>query len=103
MSDLQTKMSITLDILSKGVEIIICLIINSSKTYFMGLCNRQTRAYLKLHELNLALCNENLVYKDCIKVLGLLIDQNLSWKYHIDFICSKISRLIGLHGEYFLI
>ena len=31
-----------------------------------------------------------------IKVLGLLIDQNLSWKYHIDFICSKISRLIGL-------
>ena len=29
-------------------------------------------------------------------MLSLLIDQNLSWKYHIDFICSKISRLIGL-------
>ena len=95
VSDLQTKMSITLDILSKWCRDN-CLVINSSKTYFMVLCNRQKRAYLKLHELNLALCNENLVYKDCIKVLGLLIDQNLSWKYHIDFICSKISRLIGL-------
>ena len=56
----------------------------------MVLCNRQKRAYLKLHELNLALYNENPVYKDCIKVLGLLIDQNL----YIDLIYSKISRLL---------
>ena len=52
VSDLQTKMSITLDILSKWCRDN-CLIINSSKTYFMVLCNRQKHAYLKLHELNL--------------------------------------------------
>ena len=31
-----------------------------------------------------------------IKYLGVLIDQNLSWKYHIDFIVTKISKNVGL-------
>ena len=31
-----------------------------------------------------------------IKYLGVLIDQNLSWKYHIDSIVTKISENVGL-------
>ena len=31
-----------------------------------------------------------------IKYLGVLIDQNLSWKYHIDSIVTKISKNVGL-------
>ena len=36
---------------------------------------------------------------DCVdelKILGLTIDKNLSWKPHINNICSKVSCLIGL-------
>ena len=34
--------------------------------------------------------------KEYVKYLGILIDQNLSWKNHIDNISTKISRHIGL-------
>ena len=32
--------------------------------------------------------------KDCIKYIGMLLDSNLSWKYHIDFVASKITKTI---------
>ena len=31
-----------------------------------------------------------------MKYLGILIDKNLGWKYHIDYVASKISRTIGI-------
>ena len=31
-----------------------------------------------------------------MKYLGILIDKNLTWKYHIDYVASKISRSIGI-------
>ena len=31
-----------------------------------------------------------------MKYLGVLIDKNLSWKYHIDAISTKISKNVGL-------
>ena len=34
--------------------------------------------------------------KNNIKYLGILINCNLSWKYHIGYIASKVSRLIGI-------
>ena len=34
--------------------------------------------------------------KDYVKYLGLLIDSNLSLKYHIESICHKISKSIGI-------
>ena len=39
---------------------------------------------------------ESKIYIDYIKYLGVLIDQNLSWKYHIDSIVTKISKNVGL-------
>ena len=32
--------------------------------------------------------------KDYVKYLGVLIDNHLSWKYHIDYIASKQSKVI---------
>ena len=42
--------------------------------------------------------NENVTLerKDVIKYLGLLIDENLSWKNHINNIANKISKIIGI-------
>ena len=34
--------------------------------------------------------------KDYVKFLGVLIDKKLTWKYHIDYIASKISRVVGI-------
>ena len=34
--------------------------------------------------------------QDYVKYLGILIDKDLSWKYHIDYVASKISRTIGI-------
>ena len=38
----------------------------------------------------------NLEMKDYVRYLGLMIDSNLSWKYHIESICHKISKSIGI-------
>ena len=37
-----------------------------------------------------------LVRKNHIKYLGVMIDDCVSWKYHISYICSQISRNIGI-------
>ena len=37
-----------------------------------------------------------LEYKDYVKYLGVLIDYNLSWKNHIEYITLKISKTVGL-------
>ena len=34
--------------------------------------------------------------QDYVKYLGILIDKNLTWKYHIDYVASQISRTIGI-------
>ena len=34
-----------------------------------------------------------------MKYLGILIDKNLSWKHHIDYVASKISRTIGINAR----
>ena len=34
--------------------------------------------------------------KTCVKYLGIYFDENLSWKFHINLICSKISKTIGI-------
>ena len=33
---------------------------------------------------------------DSVKFLGLLIDPHLTWKYHTDLLCNKISKTIGV-------
>ena len=38
----------------------------------------------------------NLESKDYVKYLGVLIDKNLSWKFHIDVVATKISKIVGL-------
>ena len=34
--------------------------------------------------------------KNYIKYLGVLVDKNLAWKYHIDAITAKISKTVAL-------
>ena len=37
--------------------------------------------------------------KECVKYLGVLIDSHLSWRNHIDYISTKLSKTIGLFAK----
>ena len=51
---------------------------------------------------NIKIINNNsntsqpLEMKNYIRYLGILIDSNLSWKFHIDYVCQKVSKTIGI-------
>ena len=54
------------------------------------------------YQVNLKIFDHNtnsffsLECKDYIKYLGVLIDSNLTWKYHISHVASKVSKTIGI-------
>ena len=41
--------------------------------------------------------NSDIIEKtDDIKYLGVFLDEKLSWKHHIAYVCSRIARNIGI-------
>ena len=50
-------------------------------------------------ELNVDLDNTLLERVNHTKFLGVLIDENLTWKYHIDCISKTLSRNIGIMNK----
>lgn len=80
------------------------LSLNVEKTKFMSfalssrsLPNNQN---LKLHNSDCNLnkrtckCSESIERKSSLKYLGILIDENFTWKEHINYVTSKIRKLI---------
>ena len=69
------------------------LSLNLTKTNFMIFHPRQKKV-----NLNVLLTLDNTVIKQVTetKFLGVLIDQHLSWKPHIDFVSNKISKSVGI-------
>ena len=75
------------------------LTLNIKKSNFAVFRPRQKKLTLqptiKLFDNN----SQRLVNLDCknyAKYLGVLIDDHLSWKYHIDHIATKISKTVGI-------
>ena len=73
------------------------LSINMDKTNFMIIKSARKRDM----EISLDISYSDgsshaLERKQCIKYLGVMIGESLTWKYHIAFICSRISQNIGI-------
>ncbi len=77
----------------------VCEWLNSNK---LTLNLRKTNCYFSTSSVSVKLLDNstnNFIqteYKEFVKYLGVLIDSNLTWKYHIDNISSKISKAIGI-------
>ena len=50
---------------------------------------------LKIYDFSLNLY-VSLEHRDHVKYLGVLLDSNLSWKYHIAYVATKISKSLGI-------
>ncbi len=72
------------------------LVLNTDKTVCMVLSTRQRRATVPECKINLTINNESIKQVSEAKLLGMLVDENLSWDRHINTLCSKISRKLGL-------
>ena len=70
------------------------LIINIKKTHTMLFTNKRGN-----NTLHITIQNIELEQKDSCKFLGIIIDKNLSWKSHIEYITNKISKNIALLGR----
>ena len=70
------------------------LSINIKKTKYIIFRSRQKS--LNHPNLMIRINNELIERKQSIKFLGVIFDENLSWKEHIKTIASKISRTIGV-------
>ena len=91
-SNLQTNINIELG----KVHTWLCinkLSLNIDKSNFVifHAPQRKTRS-----NIDLFINNKCLKQEYCIKYLGILIDSNLNWKTHIDYIAKKITRSIGI-------
>ena len=67
------------------------LSLNVSKTNFMSFSNCTIRENINIRINNCVIDRVHVT-----KFLGVLIDEKLNWKKHITFICSKLSKSIGV-------
>ena len=75
------------------------LTLNIKKTNFVIFCPAQRKLTF---QPNITIFDNDknkyvsLERKEFVKYLGIFIDQNLTWKHHIDHVALKISRYVGL-------
>ena len=70
------------------------LTLNATKTEFMVIGSRQRLSTLS-DTLELSIGNVPIEQVSTVKSLGIHIDENLSWHFHIDKLCKKIAFAIG--------
>ena len=64
------------------------MVVNASKSSVMLVCSQQKCASLLTDRIVLSYNNNTVTQVEEVKVLGLTIDQNLTWKPHIEKTCK---------------
>ena len=70
------------------------LTLNTSKTEFILIGSRQRLNTLS-DTLKLSIENVPIEQVSSVKSLGVYIDENLTWHFHIDKVCKQIASAIG--------
>ena len=72
--------------------------VNLDKTKYMHFTTPNTKYDSTLLNMNItnAAIRNSITRINCIQFLGLIIDEKLTWSNHIDGICSRIARVIGI-------
>ena len=73
------------------------LYINRDKTCYMIFKSRNCR--IQDSEINIELNNVRIKRETSTKFLGIIIDENLNWKEHVNYIALKISKSIGVFNS----
>ena len=69
------------------------LSLNIDKTNFVIFHSRQKAIS---HKIRLLINNQELEQVKCIRYLGVYFDRHLTWKNHVQHICTKIKRSVGI-------
>ena len=70
------------------------LVLNVSKSTYMIMCS--PRRKYNADKLALYIAKLEIIKVEQTKFLGVILDSRLNWKPHIDYICNKISKGIGI-------
>ena len=92
---IERNLQVALDCLSKWCK---CngMVINTTKTKVMLITTHQKRASLINGQLSLQLNDNELNMITNDKVLGIIIDHNLTWSQHVDKVCKKVTTNLWL-------
>lgn len=93
--ELVNKINYDLELVSKWLEKN-KLKLNIIKTKSMLITNQQNLNIFKNRHLTFNLQEESLTVVAEIKYLGVIVDCNLNFNSHVDYICKKISKKIGI-------
>jgi hypothetical protein len=69
------------------------LSVNIDKTNYIIFQSKQKKI---TQDLSLSIDDKLITRKQQVKFLGVLLDENLSWKPHINYVCNKISKSVGV-------
>ena len=69
------------------------LSLNTSKTHFVFFHPYQYRCN---KTFDIVIDNVSIVQKQCVKFLGLYLDSHLNWKDHINVICGRVCKAVGV-------
>ena len=72
------------------------LSLHVGKTVSMLICSRQKRAHLREQTISVSVGNEIVNQVEDLKYLGVTIDQNINFNDHVDNVCKKLRRALGI-------
>ena len=92
--DLESQINIDLKYIDRWVKAY-KLSLNVARTEFMVITSSHKLQYLNAYTMNIYIDGGPIIQSNQSQSLGLMIDENLSWKAHIHGISRKVSSGIG--------
>lgn len=73
--------------------------LNTSKSNFMVLCSDNNYIKFTSSNVHVSIGGDNLELVSSVKYLGVVVDRKLKFTQHINYICTKIAKKVGLIGR----